>query len=209
MLRINRLAVLVLATRKVDHADVLEVGPSGLLVDGTFVQSGVTPRCRVDGIQMQHWQRHIQHLWVLLGETRVFLVPPGAIKEEAVDVDALLRRRGYFLLCDEAGHVVGHDHHVKCPSFVGPGDLLSHRRVEALCVEKSSHPEGLGAAIETPTVELGVAVKELGEPETKRGGHPRNLLPQRRDACVIHVVKGVLQLGRHDDGAFNRQQQLA
>ena len=48
-----------------------------------------------------------------------------------------------------------------------------------LRVEESSHPEDVGSSVEAPGVELGVAVNQLREPETKGHGVPGDLLRRK------------------------------
>eukprot|EP00037_Helgoeca_nana_P019557 m.191317 g.191317 ORF g.191317 m.191317 type:complete len:406 (+) comp24916_c0_seq3:48-1265(+) len=208
VIRVNGLAIPSRARFQVDHCDVLEVCSSRLLVDRALVELGVTTSRRVDRVQMDQRQRSVQHLGLLLAETRVALVPSSAVDKESIYVDSLLGRGADFLRSLDLGDVVGHHNHVERPPLVRPGDLLPHSSDEPSGVEEPGHPECGGSAIKAPGVELGLTVDELGEPKPEGCRQPRNVLPLIRNTGVVHVVERIGELVRHDNGPVDGQKQL-
>ena len=60
-----------------------------------------------------------------------------------------------------------------------PGDLLAHRRQEALRVEEAGQPEHARPAVAQPAGELRVPVEQVREPEPERRRLPRYLTIQQ------------------------------
>ncbi len=69
-------------TLEVDGADVVEVRPLRLPVDGALVQLGVLPGGGVDGVDVDDRHLLVQHLGAGLHELAGLAVQAGALKEE-------------------------------------------------------------------------------------------------------------------------------
>ena len=153
---------------KVNRADVVEIGPSGLPIYRALVQAPVLAGRRVDRIHVD--DRHLlkQHLGLGLHKLSSLSVKACPFQEQPVDVDALWRSI-VNVLPREPCYQVLTDHTVKCPSLVQPRHLLSHSCEESLRVEEASDPEHLGSAMETPAFKLAISLEKLSVPEAKGG----------------------------------------
>lgn len=148
-----------------------------------------------------------------LNQTAVASIPAGPVQIKTVDVDALYRRTGDVVLV-LSGHLVVKNDAIERPAFMSTCNLLenpkqeyskrqivrrmeghlSHGCQEALRIEKAGHPEYHGTAFETPGVKLGIAFKQLGEPEAKTGRIPRNLDGSAYRLYIIEAKKYQLTL---------------
>ena len=66
----------------------------------------------------------------------------------------------------EFGHFIIQHYTIQGPSLVSTGDLLSHGSQETLRVEEACHPEDTRTPLKQPTVELGITIQEICEPES-------------------------------------------
>jgi len=70
--------------------DVGQVGATRFLVDGTLVDERLpgTTLFQVDGENVNHRQRRVQHLGRLLHQATVAPIPAGAVQKQSVNVHA-------------------------------------------------------------------------------------------------------------------------
>ena len=115
---------------------------------------------------------------------------------------------GNVLLHHASDLIVEYDG-IEGPSLVRTSDFLTHGCEEALWVEESSHPEAGWSSVEEPRAELVVAVQEVSEPESEGGRLPGNPPPRVGNTRIIHVVQGIAQVLRHDDGTVDGQFQVS
>ena len=149
----------LVVTLQTDGSDVSEVGTTWLLVDWTQVEFWVSHvLLEVDGKDVDDGDRDKQHFGSGFGQTRVLLVPPGAIEVEAVDIDTFSRSCCHVFL-HHSCHVVVDNDTVQCPSLVCSSHLLPHGRDETLWVEETGHPERVRSSLKHPAAELGISLQ--------------------------------------------------
>mmetsp|Transcript_4252 Transcript_4252/g.11007 ORF Transcript_4252/g.11007 Transcript_4252/m.11007 type:complete len:278 (-) Transcript_4252:244-1077(-) len=200
---------------QLDGRDKVQPGALWRLVQRAVVQP--RPRLRVDrvgplvdaehGADMDDRELRVEHLRVGVDEALFPLVPFAPVEEEAVDVHALLGSSPQLVLVVfENLRVV--DHVVERPVLLGvpPTHLLPIGCEEALRVEEAREPEGQRAVAVQPVGQLLVARKDVHPPQSNVGHHElRDLLPELGHPGHEERVEHLRKLGRHDDGACNRE----
>ena len=164
---------LLFARLEEERKYVGEIGTAWLLVHWTHVVA-LEVLGLVDGVDPGHGQISEEHLGRRLRQAAETLVPAGAVQVQAVNVDALGRRRRDVLL-HLGGDLVVEEDGVERPLLVAR-DLLLHGGEEALRVEEAREPEAVRLAVEQPRVKLSIAIDQVREPEAECGRLPRDSL---------------------------------